>query len=76
MGRVDHLGASRDLPAVEPGPLLGGPPYVLPAPLIEIEGFQPSTASQRSTASMTFSVYSVEVIPASHAWSAPAGPML
>lgn len=64
------------LPAVEPRPRLGVPPYLLPAPVVEIKGFHARTASQRSMASITLALYSVEVIPAAHAWAAPPGPML
>lgn len=52
------------------------PPYLLPAPVVEIKGFHARTASQRSMASITLALYSVEVIPAAHAWAAPPGPML
>lgn len=71
-----HPGAPRGLPAVEPRPRLGVPPYLLPAPVVEIKGFYARTASQRSMASITLALYSVEVIPAAHAWAAPPGPML
>ena len=75
VGRVCYSRFPRNIPPMDPRPLRRAFSF-LSLPVGEVKRPQPTTASQRAMASMTFSLCSVEVTPLSHARSAPAFPML